>query len=786
MLSVLLLALLAVDGQTLDEIVREPNLKVRLTGLEKLRQRTPASDAMENARVRIAMAGVENSLAQYDAARQHAQEALQMLPPTAAKERSQAMNHTGNAYLYQSRYPEALENYEESLRVARGGQLYEYAALRLNNIGSVHYFAGNYAAAFGAYEEARRLVQEHDGEPWAHKTRTTTLVNQATILQRLNRLREALQVYQEVRLQIQKDPASSAGPVADAQLLANSGALYRRLGDPYKALKAEEEALSLFERAQYRDGVLGTLSSIAITTFQDLEDRPRARQLFQRILEETRRSQSPREEAVARLNLAEIDLVEHKMVAAQAGFSLCLESARKLNLAEEEWRALFGLARLAVQEKERSRALQLLQQAAAKISDLERRIQPGKVRVGFLSDKRQALDLLIQLRLEDGKFDSELLQLLESSHSRSLRPKKEVPRLEELQRSLAAGATILLTWAGPQRTALIPLTRDSAKIYWLESGYRTRAVRAFLARFPGQPFFAPLRERLKGVDEVEKAERLTVIPDQWLATIPWQAPPAAAQLKTAVRLLPSVALFDGEKREVFRWPWQNTSLAVAVAQPQLAFGGSEDARLAPLPRVAAEAAELGRWLPGKNLLLADGAATKAAVLAAMPQYGILHIAAHSVADPADAGHSRLLLSDSPLLASELTERQLDQLELVVLSACSSAQGELIAGEGIEGLTSTFLKAGAANVIGTLWPVPDEVAAQWSSVFYEELGSSVSIERAVGAANAAIEDPVHRNAFVLWGNGGMRIQSLPVKWIAAGAGITAILLMGFWFSSRRGS
>ena len=762
MFVLLLVALAVFDGQTVEEIVKEQNLAARVERLERLRQQTDKAETATQVKLRLAMAGAENSLGRYEEARRHALEAVTLLDKApgaeAVRQRSQALNHIGNAYLYQSRYPEALENYEASLRAAQEGKFDDLAALRWNNIGTVHYFAGNYAAAWGAYEEAAQVVSRHETEAWARKAYTTTLVNKATIRQRLNRYREALQLYQLVRQQIAKDPLSSAGPVADAQLLANTGALYRRLGDPYKALQAEEEALRLFERAQYRDGILGTLSSIAMTTFQDLDDRVKARRLFKRILEAAQQAKSTREETVARLNLGEIDLVENRRDEAQAGFSLCLEAARRANLAEEEWRALFGLARLALAQNERRRAVVLLEQAAAKIADIEQRIQPGKERIGFLIDKRQALDLLIELRLGENKFDDSLLELIESSHSRSLRTRRTLPGLATLQRSITAGTTVLLTWTGPQRTALIPLTRDTARIYWLEAGTRSRAVRSYLARFPDSPFFPPLAARLESIAEVQAARRLLVIPDQWLGSIPWASPASARE--SAVQLLPSVTLLELESKQLFRWPWQPTSLAVAVAQPDPQFIAADGNDLPPLPLVAAEAEELSRRLPGKNVLLKDKSATKAAVLAAMPRFAVLHIAAHSVADPADAGHSRLLLQDAPLFASELAGLPLDQLELVVLSACSSAQGEMIAGEGLEGLTSTFLKAGAANVVGTLWPVPDQIAAQWSKAFYQHLGASEPLEVAVAMANRAIDDPVHRYAFVLWGNGGLRLKTFP--------------------------
>ena len=55
--------------------------------------------------------------------------------------------------------------------------------------------------------------------------------------------------------------------------------------------------------------------------------------------------------------------------------------------------------------------------------------------------------------------------------------------------------------------------------------------------------------------------------------------------------------------------------------------------------------------------------------------------------------------------------------LVVLSACSTAEGELEPGEGVESLATGCMYAGARHVIASLWSVSDTAAAQTMEAFY---------------------------------------------------------------------
>ena len=78
-----------------------------------------------------------------------------------------------------------------------------------------------------------------------------------------------------------------------------------------------------------------------------------------------------------------------------------------------------------------------------------------------------------------------------------------------------------------------------------------------------------------------------------------------------------------------------------------------------------------------------------------------------------------------------------RLDLVVLSACDTALGKNIPGEGLEGLTQAFFVAGSQRVVGTLWPVDDQATSAWMHYFYTALKATGSPTRALNAAQQAM-------------------------------------------------
>jgi CHAT domain-containing protein/predicted negative regulator of RcsB-dependent stress response len=143
-----------------------------------------------------------------------------------------------------------------------------------------------------------------------------------------------------------------------------------------------------------------------------------------------------------------------------------------------------------------------------------------------------------------------------------------------------------------------------------------------------------------------------------------------------------------------------------------------------------ELANLKDVAAGGEPLLASGfAATRERLLSTdLSQYAILHFATHGFLDSKRPENSGLVLStinpEGEALDGFVGLQHIYGLRapvnLVVLSACQTALGKDVRGEGLIGLTRGFMYAGASGVVASLWKVDDEATAELMRQFYANM------------------------------------------------------------------
>lgn len=361
---------------------------------------------------------------------------------------------------------------------------------------------------------------------------------------------------------------------------------------------------------------------------------------------------------------------------------------------------------------------------------------------------------------------------------------------------------------------LVLLTREEARALPLpdrdEIEQRVAVFLGLAARRDGREsrageslFRELLGEALSGLSP--EIRKLILVPDGSLHRLPF------ASLRD-----PRTGEFLGERYELSRAPsatlwarWRGRGghgvrpAALALADPRV---GREDGgealraahpwvsglELGPLPQARREARALVRGVGAGSRALEGAAASEAALKAAARQkLGVLHLAAHAVVDEQRPERSGVLLApgageeDGLLQPREIVGLDLEGA-LVILSGCRSASGAQVSGEGVMGLARAFFRAGAHTVVGSLWPLRDDEAADLVSDLAGELGRGRSVSAALAAAQSSrIEAgaPVASWAgLVVLGDGDLVPRpeadgpsKLPLPWPARALGV--LLLLG---------
>lgn len=243
---------------------------------------------------------------------------------------------------------------------------------------------------------------------------------------------------------------------------------------------------------------------------------------------------------------------------------------------------------------------------------------------------------------------------------------------------------------------------------------------------------------------------LIVVPDGPLNGLPLETLELSGQplgQKYAVSVVPSASLWLRWRRGAASAP--GPALALADPQAGSAPGAQRDAarwleslQLPSLPHAREEASAmvdaLGR---GGALRLGTEASEHFLKTADLRSWGVLHFATHAVVDETEPDRSALVLAPGDADEDGLLQpREIAQLDLnrkvVVLSACRTASGHLVASEGVYGLVRAFFRAGAVAVLASPWPLGDADAQQLIDELAVRLGEGQTLGNALAGAKRA--------------------------------------------------
>jgi CHAT domain-containing protein len=208
----------------------------------------------------------------------------------------------------------------------------------------------------------------------------------------------------------------------------------------------------------------------------------------------------------------------------------------------------------------------------------------------------------------------------------------------------------------------------------------------------------------------------------------WEVPFQALQTSTGRYALEEYAIRYAPSLSVL------TALANRKQSPMassfLAFGNpaipnDTSFPFAPLPEAEKEVATIGK-LFGPAQIFTGTAATESSFKALAGRYSILHLATHGVLNNRRPLDSYLALATSDGAEEEdgrLTAREIMQItlnaNLVVLSACETANGNISSGEGVVGLSWAFFLAGSRTLVVSQWQVHSASTADLMVRFFAQ-------------------------------------------------------------------
>jgi CHAT domain-containing protein/Tfp pilus assembly protein PilF len=204
-----------------------------------------------------------------------------------------------------------------------------------------------------------------------------------------------------------------------------------------------------------------------------------------------------------------------------------------------------------------------------------------------------------------------------------------------------------------------------------------------------------------------------------------------------------------------------------AADPQLRTALRRGLKLKPLPASRREVEAISKLFPGGRTLLSRDA-TEEAIKSLAPKARRLHLATHGLLDERFPLNSALALTvpetqtvgreNGLLQAWEIFESVRLDADLVTLSACDTALGKEVGGEGLVGLTRAFQYAGARSVLASLWSISDVSTARFMESFYGHLRRGKPKDEALRAAQieqirekSGSSHPFHWAAFELFGD-----------------------------------
>jgi CHAT domain-containing protein/tetratricopeptide (TPR) repeat protein len=727
-------------------------------------------------------------------------EALPLMRDAGQLRRSaDALLNMGDIYNALARPVEATAFFEQALAIERatGDKRNEARAARL--LGAAFVQRGQLATASRHYARALMLAREV-GDRGAEGD---ALHGRGELAAAAGRHEQAMSDF-TLALEAHRQASSAHGQGAD---LHATGEVLATHGKHASALDAFERALALRRVADDRVGEAETRYQLArLRAAEGALDTARTEIESSIALAESQRT-----------NLATPGLRTSYFSTVQTYYRWYVDLLMRLHDAQPR----AGFARRALDVSERSRARGLLDRLNEAGADVLADVDPElvqrqhRIRQMISVDANRRDELPATATAERRDLDTNIASLLteyEAVQAEILETSQRYAALAQptplgdtgIQALLDDDTTLVVYVLGIEKVYAWVITRSDIRVTTLGDPRRLeRLTRRALAAMASNPFTVTASPRalaalssvvLEPIGAALRTRRVAIVLDGALEYVPVGALPAPrslAPLEPApavaaagrpliadreVVYLPSASALGTLRSARSRRRSPEALIAVladpvfAADDPRVPARRAIDPAVPPPPRLAStrKEAQAIADIAGSNARVAlDFHASRDAALAGdLGRFSIVHFATHAVIDdrhPELAGImlSRVTADGRPqdgLLRLHDVYGLRWSADLVVLSACRTALGPEIRGEGLVSLVDGFMAAGARRVVASLWTVDDDATAELMRAFYtallrDRLEAPAALCRAQlhVRQQARWQEPFYWAAFVLQGD-----------------------------------
>jgi len=678
---------------------------------QRLAQAESRADLLGKGQAFIGLGAAYGAIGNYKKAIEYYEQSLEVAHSLKSLDlEASILRNLGLVYYAQKEYTRAGEYQEQSLAIAKQQRDRRGEALALSNLGLVHYSLTNYAQAIDEQKQSLAIALELRDR----FVQGRALENLGIAYYAVKNYSQAIESYQQ-SLAIARELSDRH---AQGRALSNLGDAFYKAKQPAEAIKAFFSAIEIWEslRSNLKNNDLNLISIFETqeTSYSTLQEVLANQNQHNEALEIAERGRAQ----------AFVRLLTNRFSApsAQATLKSSETQIKPINIPE--------IQQVAKEHNSTLVSYSIIKEAVE--VDGQRKLQDSELYIWVTQPTGQIEFRRISLK---GLAEKETLLRSLITKSRCFTPSC----VRNKQRSQRA--------TNPTRT--LPIVEQRI----LDSSL--------------QELYQILIEPIADLLPLDPTSRIIFIPHESLFLVPFAALQDSSGKylieKHTILTAPSIQVLSLTKKQQQLTSGKGAIVVGNPTMPSVSFNTNQPPeKLEPLPYSETEAIAIAQLLNAEPLT--GDKATKVAVLQQIERARIVHLATHGILDDVEGlgvpGFIALAPSngDSGLLtANEIFNLRLNA-ELVVLSACNTGRGR-ITGDGVIGLSRSFIAAGVPSVVVSLWSVTDESTADLMAEFYRQMQLTPDIAQALRKAMLVTlvkhPNPVDWAAFTLIGEAEKR-------------------------------